>query len=682
MTAATRVIASASLVLAIASSSMAADPEWVWPTHRGNTERTGNRDGSEGPETPNVLWVYKSPEHFVASVVPGKKSIFVGGLGAFNTGVFHAISADQKPAERVTWSRIAPYIKRPTVCAPAVTNGLVIFGDGMHQTDNAMLYGVKSDTGLPVWSFSVPGKLVHIEGSPTVDRGKVYFGTGAAGVICLDTTRVMLAGKEQDLSNVIPQITKQWSDLNAAYERDKKKNPQLAIPPSADALPKPVPKLQWQQGKGQWHVDAPIAVAGEYVFAASAYLDAEKVGKRSLLCLRTAKGSVVWEAKLDMNPWGGPTIAGHVALVGCSSIRFDRKLIPKARGEVVALNVADGRVLWREDADGGVLSSVAAKNGLAVYTCTDGKIYARKYLTGKLVWTYDAKTPFFAGPAVTGKVVYAADLNSIVHAVDLSDGKKRWIFDVGSDPTVQTRGAVFGSPVVHGSNLYLATCNLDGATDQPSVVACLSDQPAGVMALAKSMTVDTKTRTVVIPCRIAARKLPTLKEIFPLEVIGSYPYPRGQKAHETVVTFDVKPSKVHKAIESLGLKPGKPAKGVDAAASGPEVQIMLEFAGITGKSRVIPISRTLMDTRTGKPMGMLKWHFTGSVMRKRDPSKPELTFGADMSGTLISIFPVTDETVFQSNLTLKEESLLKLETNKSILPPIGTEVNLIIKVVP
>jgi outer membrane protein assembly factor BamB len=673
---------SACLALSIASASIAADPEWVWPTHRGNTERTGNRDGSEGPQDPNVLWVYKSPEHFVASIVPGDKAIYTGGLGAFNTGVFHAISSDHKPTERVTWSKIAPYIKRPTVCAPAVSGGLVIFGDGMHQTDDALLYGVKADTGLPVWSFSVPGKLVHIEGAPTVDRGRVYIGAGAAGVICVDTTRLVLNGKLRSVASVIPILSKQWSEMTAAYERDKKKNPQLAIPPSADALPKPVPQLRWQAGKGQWHVDAPTAVVGEYVFVASAYLDAEKVGKRSLLCLKTSKGSVVWEAKLDLNPWAGPTVAGHAVLVGCSSIRFDRKLIPKATGEVVALNVADGRVLWRQPATGGVLSSVAVKDGLAIYTCTDGKIYARKFLTGELAWTYDAKTPFFAGPALAGKVVYAADLKSIVHAVDLTTGKRRWVFDIGADPSVQARGTVFGSPVVHGGNLYVATCNLDGATDQPSVVVCLSDQPAGVTALGKPITVDKEARQVAIPCRIAMRKLPTLKEIYPLEVIASLPYPRGQKAHETVLSYDIKPSEAHQAMKSLGLKPGKPASGVNAKAKGPEVQISLEFAGITGKTRSIPISKTLLDTRTGRPMGPLKWHYTGSAMRKRDPNKPDLTFGADMSGTLISIFPVTDETVFQSNMTLAEESLLKLETNKSILPPVGTEVKLIIKALP
>jgi hypothetical protein len=79
-------------------------------------------------------------------------------------------------------------------------------------------------------------------------------------------------------------------------------------------------------------------------------------------------------------------------------------------------------------------------------------------------------------------------------------------------------------------------------------------------------------------------------------------------------------------------------------------------------------------------MPPLKWHFTGSAMRQPDPNKPAKVYGADLSGTLISIFPVTDETVFQSDLTMKEESLLKLETNQNILPPEGTAIKLRIEV--
>jgi len=668
----------ASVMLAPACRLIAARGDW--PTHRGNTERTGNMDDQPGPRAPKVLWVYKSADHFVASPVPSAKLIYLGGLGAFNTGVFHAISAQQGASERVIWSKTAPYIKRPTVCAPAIAEGLAVFGDGMHQTDDAILYCVKADSGLPVWQYAVPGKLVHIEGSPTISKGRVYIGGGAAGVLCLDMKRLRLDGKDQDLPAVLTILTKRWAELTAAYERDKKKDPQFTVPPSADELPKASPKLLWQQGKGTWHVDAPLAVAGggNFVVAASAYLDAEKVGKRGLLCLKAADGSVAWEAKLDLNPWAGATVTGNIVLVGCSSIRFDRKLIPKAAGEVIAFDLFGGTVLWRQKAGGGVLSAIAVKDGLAVYTSTDGKVTARKCDTGKLVWTYDAKRPFFAGPALAGDVVYAVDLQTVAHAINLADGKVLWNFDVASDLAVQTRTSVFGSPIVSGGNLYLATCNLDGKTDQPSAVVCLSDKSSSTAAGAGHITVDTAARRVVIPCRIALRKLPTLKEIYPLEVIATSPPPYGQKAHETVVTFGAKPSDIHKALESLGLRPGKPAKGA-GAAEGPEVRVLLEFEGITGKPRTIPIEKTLQDIRTGKPMPTLKWHFTGSVMRKPDPNKDAKAYAADLSGTLISIFPITDETVLQSHMTMAEETLLKLDTNKNVLPVEGTKVKLIIQ---
>ena len=419
-------------LLVLARPSVAAQGDW--PTHRGNAERTGNTDAQPGPKTPKVLWVYKSAEHYVASRVPGAELIYLGGLGAFNTGVFKAVAVQQNASERVVWSKTAPYIKRPTICAPAVIDGLAVFGDGMHRTDNATVYCVRADNGSPVWQYPVSGKLVRIVGSPTVSKGRVYVGAGRAGVLCLDLERVSMEDK-------------------------------------------PTPKLLWQRGKDNFHVDAPLAVSpgGRYVLVASAYLDEEKVGRRGVLCLEAADGSVKWEVILDVNPWAGPTVSGNTVLVGCSSIRFDRKLIHKATGEVIAYILNQGKVLWRHKTGGGVLSAIAVKDGLAVYTCTDGKVTARKCDTGKLVWKYDAKCPFFAGPALAGDVVYAADLKTVVHAINLADGKKLWSFDAGCDPAVRTHASVFGSPIVSQGKLYLATCNLEGQADQPSAVICLSD---------------------------------------------------------------------------------------------------------------------------------------------------------------------------------------------------------------
>lgn len=208
-----------------------------------------------------------------------------------------------------------------------------------------------------------------------------------------------------------------------------------------------------------------------------------------------------------------------------------------------------------------------------------------------------------------------------------------------------------------------------------SIQACgramAQEKPAAIQ-------VDKEKKTVTVACKIAPRKLPNLAEVYPIEVIAAAP--KGQKAHETVVTFEAKPSDIHKALESLGLKPGKPAKGEGAVAEGPEVKIFLDLPGAGGISKRLPIEKALVDRKTAKSMPPLKWVFTGSISKQLDPNKPESVYGADNTGTLIAIFPVTDETVFQTNLTMKDEPLIKLDTNAKALPEIGTDVSLVIQV--
>jgi hypothetical protein len=191
------------------------------------------------------------------------------------------------------------------------------------------------------------------------------------------------------------------------------------------------------------------------------------------------------------------------------------------------------------------------------------------------------------------------------------------------------------------------------------------------------IVIDKEKRTITIPAKIAPRKIddPRYKEIYPIEVIATFPFPRGKKSHETVVTFEAKPSEVHKALVSLGLKPGKPAKTESDVQKGPEVKISIQI----GKTRPIPVERFLVDRKTGKPMPAVKWLFTGSAMIQPNPDKPEV-YGADETGTLIAIFPVTAETVFQSTLSLKDEKYVKLETNDKI-PKTGTDVKLVIAAV-
>lgn len=449
-----------------------------WSTARGNAARTGANDCRMGPTDPRVLWMHPAKESFIASPVVDGDRVFVSGLGAFNTSSLYALAAeDGAPAMRVRWAKAPSVLKLPTVSSPAVAKGQLLLGDGMHQTDGASLYCLAADTGRLAWRFSISGELVHIEGSPTIDSGRVFFGAGHGGVVCLDPGRLSLAGKDLTAKEVQAVQDKRWQELLVAYELEKKKNADFAIPPSEDQLPQATPKLVWQQGKNAWHVDAAVAVVDDNVLAASAFLDAEKAGERALLCLSATDGSLRWKAPLKFNPWAGPTIYENTVIVGGSSIRFDPKEIPIGRGEVVALNLADGKVLWRRDVPGGVVSSVAAANGLAIFTATDGKVRAWDISTGRTTWTYDAKMPFFAAPAIAGELAYVADLKGVIHAIQLADGKAVWKLELAKDPAVKNRGMVYGSPVIAKGRLYVATCNLAGdESSAGSVVVCIGNK--------------------------------------------------------------------------------------------------------------------------------------------------------------------------------------------------------------
>jgi outer membrane protein assembly factor BamB len=462
------------LLCLFAANSPAAEP---WATYRGNAQRTGSTDDSPGPATPKVLWAHKAQDHFVASPVPAGDAVFVSGLGGFNVPTFLCLAADPKAAKRQLWSKSTPYLKLPTVSSPAVVEGKLVFGDGMHQTDGAILHCLTADKGLPLWQLPVPGTLVHLEGSPTVQGGRVYLGGGAAGAFCVDLRRVTLDGKELDLAAVQKILDQKWAELLARYEDDKKKDPTFAVPPNDDQLPKPAPLRVWQKGQDKWHVDAPVAVAGDRVLVASAYLDKEKLGDRALYCLDAGTGETYWRAPLALNPWGGPSVSGNAVVVGGSSIGYDPKALKGAKGSVAVYDLGDGKEKWRKDVPGGVVSCVAVAGDLAVATATDGKVRAFELATGERRWVYDGKTPFFAPPAVTGGVVYAGDLKGVVHAIGLADGAVKWTLDLGTHPDVMAPGMIYGGPALHGGRLFVATCNLEGPfARKPTAIVCIGEK--------------------------------------------------------------------------------------------------------------------------------------------------------------------------------------------------------------
>ena len=199
------------------------------------------------------------------------------------------------------------------------------------------------------------------------------------------------------------------------------------------------------------------------------------------------------------------------------------------------------------------------------------------------------------------------------------------------------------------------------------------DRPARV-------TVDMAKKCVIVDAKVAPRKLPNLDQVYPIELVAGWGAPKGKKAHEIVVAIEVDPSQVHKGLEKLGLKPGKPAKGENAKAEGPVVNVSIEVPDGAGGSKRVPLEKILWDPKTKKPAPRMTFIFTGSVDTAPDPNKPnDKKYGADLTGSLICLFPVTDEVVLQTTWTMKEEKFLKLDVNPAALPKEGAAVKLVIE---
>lgn len=464
-----------SLIFAISGSASAAEPG-PWATYRGNPARTGNTDNRPGPEKPAVLWVVKSQDHFVASPVPVKDGIYLSGIGAFNRPTISVFPLAAKSTPKPIWTKSAPFLKLASVSSPAVAGDYLIFGDGMHQDSGGVLYCVNAATSKPLWQLPLPGNLIHLEGAPVVAGGKVYIGGGAAGVLCVEMSKAAFDGKEYDLAAIAKMQETKWKDLVAKYEEAKAKKDDFAIPPDDDQLLKFAPKRLWQKGEQKWHVDAPVNLAGDLLLVPTSFLDKEKVGERALHALNSTTGATVWKRDLTFNPWGGATVADGLALVTGSSIGYYYKELRGAKGDLTALDLKTGTVKWRKEIpSGGIVGCAAAGDGLAVVTATDDKVRAYKLADGERAWLFDAKTPFFAPPAIAAGVVYVADLAGVVRALDLKTGTVKWTLNLAKE--VGAPGMVYGGITIHGGKLVVATCNLEGPNaGKETVVVCIGSK--------------------------------------------------------------------------------------------------------------------------------------------------------------------------------------------------------------
>ncbi len=160
-----------------------------------------------------------------------------------------------------------------------------------------------------------------------------------------------------------------------------------------------------------------------------------------------ADGSIVWTVQV------GGIVATPIAVSGDQlvvTVQGDRETRPAA----VALNTSDGSQRWRSEGEGAASLVTAPTIGAtAVYMgLNDGTVRALDPESGTLLWTARLTSPLFTGGfAVTDDALYVVDVFGEVYRLDAATGSRTWDFALNQ--------SVLRSPpvVVGGTHVLVAT---------------------------------------------------------------------------------------------------------------------------------------------------------------------------------------------------------------------------------
>ena len=154
-----------------------------------------------------------------------------------------------------------------------------------------------------------------------------------------------------------------------------------------------------------------ISIANGRVYAAGHQGD--------VVALELANGRVAWRTRTKTPLSGGTAASADLVVVGGSD------------GQLLALAAASGKMVWRVRLNGEVLAPAAISTRLIAVRTVDGKLHGLSPADGHELWNAEQQVPRLslrgtARPVIVGEVVLCGFDNGKVMAVNANDGSVQW----------------------------------------------------------------------------------------------------------------------------------------------------------------------------------------------------------------------------------------------------------------
>jgi len=162
----------------------------------------------------------------------------------------------------------------------------------------------------------------------------------------------------------------------------------------------------------------------------------------------------------------------------------------------------------------------------------------------------------------------------------------------------------------------------------------------------------------------------------------------GTREHESLVVIKVKPRNVHLALVLAGFEPGRPGRwwvedGQQQAEppKGDKLDIKVRYENKAGETLTHAVRKWIADHREGHQFPDKPWIFGGSLFRKNPQwMGPGEHYVADQTGSIIGLVTFGDEVIGFSEVLADKVAVhpAQWEVNTETIPPVGTEVTVII----
>ncbi|MCC5850412.1 MAG: PQQ-binding-like beta-propeller repeat protein, partial [Verrucomicrobia bacterium] len=398
-----------------------------WPHFQGSElRRSWINDGVGDPVTGGINWSFRdgNAQLFIASpAVVGNRiyipSVTIGAFGGLS-GAIYCLDADTGAQ---VWKG-GPSDYRGSFSSAVVEGDRLVVGEGLHDTNDARAVCMDiSDESDPkvIWMFQVNS---HIEGTPSIDNGRVFINAGDDGVYGLDleTGEKLWHLPGEDFNDVETSIL--------AHEG------MVYVGLGFGRYGQAVIQVDGATGEVLHRIETPYPV-----FSPPSIHE-------GILYVGMGNGDFVFPAEQRVD-----YVLNMLREQGLSEEELEARRPGLAPGGAVwAFDIETMERVWEYETDRTILSAIAVSEQGLYFASRTGGIYHLDFEGNQLAY-WNAGEPVVSSLAVAKDHVYAMTSGGMLYVLDSDTLAPVWDLRLG------TGFMFFSSPAVARGQIYVGTEN-------------------------------------------------------------------------------------------------------------------------------------------------------------------------------------------------------------------------------